>query len=527
MALTRRTFLERLGAVGGYSAVYLGMEAMGLLNAPALAQSFELPPVSGNGRKVVILGAGIAGLVSAYELKRAGWDVTVIEARGRVGGRVWTIRNGDTIVQTGRPDQICEFDSGQYLNAGAARIPSAHRTILGYARQFGVPIEVMVNANRASRWDFGGRTFTNRQMTNDLRGRFTELLAKAVDRGALDQEIPAGEKEMLRQFLAFYGELNERGEYAPAGRSGYAEHPGAYQAAGRFEAPLELDDILVSRAIGLPLVFEEFFDQQAPMFQPLDGMDRIAEALYEQVRSNVLLGSPVAAIRRRGAGVRIVHGGGQATDADYCICTLPLNLLSRVANDFSTAKKAAIRDVPYLPSVKVGFEAQRFWEAEGVYGGLGWTDQPNENLIYPSGDWHSDKGVLIAAYVAGWTDQGHPSRFTAMSHEERFRICREVVERLHPGKSRLLEKPVTVAWGLTSWSEGVGPVHPDWFNSPRPARYSELLRPEGPIYFAGEHLSHVVFWQEGAALSAHEAMRQMTARAQTDATEAPRRRRAA
>lgn len=515
MGLTRRGFLERLGAVGGASAVYLGMEAMGLLHSPAAAEPLDLP--RGNGRKVAILGAGIAGLVSAYELSRAGWDVEVIEARERVGGRVWTVRRGDRIVQTGRPDQVCDFSGDLYLNAGAARIPSAHHMILGYARTLGVPIEVMVNANRASRWDIGGRVFINGQMQNDLRGRFTELLAKAVDRGALDREIPAGEKEMLRQFLAFYGELGERGDYAPAGRSGYSELPGAYQVRGRARPPLALSDILSSRAVGLPLVFEEFFDQQAPMFQPVGGMDRIAEALYQRVRGRVRLGSPVTAIRRRGEGVRILHGRGAATDADYCICTLPLNLLSRIDSDFSPAKKAAMRDIPYLPSVKVGFESPRFWEEEGIYGGLGWTDQMPENLIYPSGDWFADSGVLVAAYVAGWIDQENPQRFTALSHEERFRISREVVERLHPGKSRLLERPVTVSWGLTPWSEGVGPVHPDWFAPERPARYAELLRPEGPIFFAGEHLSYVVFWQEGAALSAHEAMRLLAARAQADA----------
>jgi monoamine oxidase len=515
MALTRRAFLERLGAVGGFSAAYLGMEAMGLLNTPAAAEPLDLPRV--RGRKVVVLGAGIAGLVSAYELKRAGWDVTVIEARERIGGRVWTVRRGDRIVQAGRPDQVCDFaGEGLYFNAGAARIPAAHHTILGYARSLGVPIEVMVNANRASRWDIGGRTFTNRQMQNDLRGRLTELLAKAVDRGALDQEIPAGEKTLLRQFLAFYGDLGQSGEYRPSGRSGYADLPGGYNANGRALPALELNQILSGRAVGLPLVFEELFDQQSPMFQPVGGMDRIAQALYQRVRRNVVLGSPVTAISRRGEGVRILHGNGRATDADYCVCTLPLNLLSRVENDFSPAKKAAIRDVPYVPAVKVAFEAPRFWEEEGIYGGLGWTDQPSENLLYPSGDWFADAGILVAAYVAGWSDQNHPPRFTAMSHEERYRICREVVERLHPGKARLLQRPVTVAWGLTPWSEGVGPAHPDWFANPRGERYRELLRPEGPIFFAGEHLSYVVFWQEGAALSAHEAMKLLAARAVAD-----------
>ena len=515
MALTRRAFLERLGAVGGYSAVYLGMEAMGLLNAPpASATPFELPRGSGNGRTVVILGAGIAGLVSAYELKKAGWDVVVLEARDRVGGRVWTVRGGDRIVQTGREDQIVQFSEGLYLNAGAARIPHVHHRILGYAKSLGVPIEVMVNSNRSAKWDFGGRVYTDRQIRNGVKGRFSELLSKAIDRGALDQQLSPGDRTALRGFLAFYGELNQSGDYAPAGQSGFAEPPGGYAQNGRPADPLQLADLMSRPAAGLPLVFEEFFDQQAPMFQPVGGMDRIADALYGQVRPQVRLGSPVTAIRRRGEGVRILHGPGrQRTDADYCICTLPLNLLQRIPSDFSPAKREAIAGVPYLPSVKVAFESPRFWEDEGIYGGLGWTDQPNENLIYPSGGWHSDKGVLVGAYVSGWTGQNHPQQFTAMSHGERFRVSREVIERMHPGKSRLLAKPVTVAWGLTPWSEGVGPVHPDWFASPRGARYAELLRPEGPIFFAGEHLSYVVFWQEGAALSAHEAMRLLTAQA--------------
>ena len=514
MALTRRGFLERLGAVGGYSAVYLGMEAMGLLNAPpASAETFALPPGSGRGRKVVILGAGIAGLVSAFELRHAGWDVTVLEARDRIVGPVWSIRGGDRIVQTGRPDQLCSFSPGLFLNAGAARLPSQHRNILGYAKRLGVPIEVMVNSSRSTKWDFGGRVVAARQAVNSVRGRTSELLAKAIDRGALDQELRGGDKAAMRQFLAFYGELAENGDYRPQGRGGYAVHPGAYNQVGEALPPMTLADIMSSRAMALPLVFEEFFDQQTPMMQPVGGMDRIAHALYEQVRPAVRLNSPVTAIRRRGAGVRIEHGpGALATEADHCICTLPLNLLQRIPNDFSAAKQAAIRDIPYLPSVKVGFESPRFWEDEGIYGGIAWTDQANENLLYPSGNFEADKGVLVGAYCAGWTGD-NLGRFNAMSHEERFRVCREVIERMHPGKSALLGKPITVAWGATPWSEGVGPVGPEFTEAARGARYAELLRPEGPIVFAGEHLSYVLYWQEGAALSAHAAMRVMAEQA--------------
>src|SRR3954454_19499192 len=154
MALTRRGLLEQIGAAGGAGAAYLAMEALGLaIPTPAGAENFELPRSSGGGRSVVILGGGIAGLVSGYELRKAGYRVTVLEARNRIGGRVWTIRGGDRIVQTGRVDQHATFDPGLYFNAGAARIPSTHRVILGYARRLGVPMEPFVNTNRNAGWD--------------------------------------------------------------------------------------------------------------------------------------------------------------------------------------------------------------------------------------------------------------------------------------------------------------------------------------------------------------------------------------
>jgi monoamine oxidase len=498
----------------------MAMEAIGLTAVtPAKAESFALPPATGKGRHVVILGGGIAGLVSAYELRRAGYRVTLLEARERIGGRVWTVRGGDRVEQTGRPLQRAEFAAGNYMNAGAARIPSSHRLILSYARRLGVPMEVMVNCNRGAGWDFGGRVVRERQAVNDMRGRISELLAKAIDSRALDQEMPKDELATLRAFLAAYGALDDKGKYAPDGRSGFAEEPGGYAHAPVPAKALGFGALVPSRAVVLPYLFEQISDMQAPMLQPVGGMDAIARALYREVQPSVRLGRPVLSIRRTGAGVRVVHGTDrEALDADYCICTLPLPLLARLDADFSPAKKAAMQGVPYLPSVKVGFEAPRFWETEDfLYGGVAWTDRLNENVLYPSGGYHSPTGVLVAAYVAGWTNQDNPQRFAALSHEERIRISRDSIEALHPGRSHLLARPVTVAWGLTPWSEGVGAIGPEW-DGKRGARYAELLKPEGPIVFAGEHLSYVGLWQEGAALSAHEALRIF----QSMAAEAPR-----
>ena len=523
MALTRRRLLEQIGAAGGAGAAYLAMEALGLaIPTPAGAENFTLPRTSGNGRSVVILGGGIAGLVSAYELRKAGYRVTVLEARNRIGGRVWTIRGGDRIVQIGRPDQHASFDPGLYFNAGAARIPSTHRVILGYARQFGVKFETFVNVNRNAGWDFGGKVHPERRMVNDMRGHLGELLAKAIDQHALDQQVPKAELAIVREFLAPYAQLDAKGKYTPAGSSGYSVDGGGYSQAPVALPPLTFNELAPSRAIALPYLFEHIWDMQATMLQPVGGMDRIPYAFYDQVKPLVRLNSAVSAIRRVGDRVRIEHGPGkQMTEADYCVCTLPLPILQRIPSDFSPAKKAAMAAGPaYLHSVKLAFEAPRFWERDDfIFGGLAWTDRKNENVIYPSDNYGAAKGVIVGAYCAGWTNRDNPDAFAALSHEERIRISRDSIEALHPGRSRQLGKPVTVAWGLTPYSEGVGALWPDF--DPRPggggpgrgAMYAELLRPEGPIVFAGEHLSYQPTWQEGAALSAHEALKLITAMA--------------
>ncbi|HET9813821.1 MAG TPA: FAD-dependent oxidoreductase [Sphingomicrobium sp.] len=524
MALTRRALLEHIGTVGGLGAAYLAMETLGLaIPTPAGAENFGLPRSSGSGRSVVILGAGIAGLIAAYELKRAGYRVTVLEARDRIGGRSWTIRGGDRIVQTGRPDQVASFDPGLYFNAGPARIPSTHRVILGYARRFGVQLEPFVNVNRNAGWDFGGKVQPERRMVEDMRGHLAELLAKAIDRKALDGVVPPDELAAVRQFLAPYAAVGADGVYRPTGRSGVSAEGGGYDHPPVPLPPLTIKELAPSPAVTLPYLFEHIWDMQATMLQPVGGMDRIAHAIYQQVKPAVRLRTPVSAIRRSGDRVRIEHGpGAQATEADYCVCTLPLPILGRIPSDFSPAKKAAIAAAPpYLHSVKLAFEAPRFWESDdNIFGGLAWTDRLNENVMYPSGEIGTAKGVIVGAYCAGWTNRDTPDSFAALSHEERFRISRESIEALHPGRSRLLGKGVTVAWGITPYSEGVGPLWGDadfGGNLDRGDGYRELFRPEGPIVFAGEHLSYQQTWQEGAATSAHEALKLLQAMAKARA----------
>jgi monoamine oxidase len=509
MAVSRRDVLMRVGAAGGAGAMLAAMNLLGLSPAtPASAADFALPPASGSGKTVVVLGAGIAGLVSAYELQQAGYNVTVLEARNRVGGRAWTIRGGDRIEQVDRPFQQAHFGEGLYFNAGPARIPSWHHAVLGYAKRLNVPMEVFVNSAMATGWDFEGNVRPGRQMAYSLHARLAELLTKAVDQGALNAAMPKDDLQAFRGYLQFYGGLSDKGIPTAQGTYGYTDWPGGYDDPGKPLNPLTLRETLPGARGGFPHIFESIIDMQPTMMQPVGGMDRIAHALYLAVQPAVRLNEPVSAIRREGGGVRIEHKSG-VTRADYAVVTLPGHLLERIPNDFSPAKKAALKGINYLKSAKVAFEAPRFWEADGIYGGLAWTDKLNENIIYPSNNFHAPRGVLVGAYVAGWTHDNTPDAFVKLPIAEQIRISASAIEALHPGKSALLEKPVVVNWGQVPYSEGVGAL---WDGGPngserRVGAYLELLKPEGPIVFAGEHLSYVGLWQEGSALSAHEALK--------------------
>lgn len=518
MTLTRRHFLNAVGRTGGYSAVFGAMSALGLLAPiPAYAGPPNLRPGSGRGIKVVILGAGIAGLVAGYELRKAGYHVTVLEARDRPGGRSWTVRGGTKIEQIGRPDQVCRFESGEemYFNAGPARFPTWHRALLGYARQFHVPLQVMVNENRSAGMDFRGKVVTRRQAVNDTRGRLTELLAKAIDKHALDQELTGIDKEQLLAFLRRYGDLDGKSLYQASLNSGFSTAPGAYAQAPRPVAPLSIQEIADRKYWGVGLLFEQSIDQQAPMLQPVGGMDRIAYAIYDQIRPAVQFRTVVKSIANTTDGVRIVYAAGtgpeRAIEADYCICTLPLTVLQHVTSDLPSAVKEAIARgaATYGAGTKVAWEARRFWEQDdAIYGGLGWTDELSNLLWYPSGGFDQQKGVLVGAFSTGISAVQKADTFDALPFEERFAISRRVVEKLHPGRSRELSKPVTVGWAETPYSGGSS-VH--WTPVQRSTDYSVLCSPHGRLHLAGEHMSYLTGWQEGAVLSAQETVRSINA----------------
>jgi monoamine oxidase len=507
--MTRRELVHRVGQAGGIGAAFIAMQGLGLFEPTATAAPVPLVPGGGAGTKIVILGAGIAGLVAAYELGKAGYDCVILEARDRVGGRNWTIRRGTTLDMTDGTSQICGFDEGLYFNSGPARLPSHHQAILGYCRELGVPLEVEVNACRGAMvWNnvaAGQKPILMRQAINDMRGHVSELLGKAINRGALDQELTPRDKERMVAFLKTYGDLSPDLFHRASERSGFRQTPGAGDQVGIARDPIDLD-VLLDADMWNGVLFEDIIDMQATMFQPVGGMDRIPAAFEKKLGAVVRRGCEVSEIKRTATGVEIVYrerktGTVRAISGDYCLCTIPLPVLNGIKADFSGPFRAAIAEVAYGNAVKIAWQAPRFWETDNqIYGGISFVKGPTSLVWYPSARLMSEQGIILGAYSAGLG--GDADGVSALGLAEQFETTRRVIEGLHPGRGKDLRHPIGIAWSKVPYTLGISAR----WKPEQDGIYKMLGDGDGPFYLAGEHLSHVGAWQEGAILSAHRAI---------------------
>jgi monoamine oxidase len=255
------------------------------------------------------------------------------------------------------------------------------------------------------------------------------------------------------------------------------------------------------------VLFEEGFDFQATMFQPVGGMDRIPMAFAEKLGPMVRLNSEVTSIKRRNNGVTIAYtdkesGQRKTVEATYCIATIPLKVLEPIDNDFSSTHRAAMRGIEYGNAVKIAWQSRRFWEIDDeIYGGISWVKGPTALVWYPSDRLFSEKGILLGGYATR-TDA---DVLGAKSPKEQIELSRTAIEGLHPGHSRELERPMAITWSKVPYSLGIAAR----YKTDHDPNYAVLGEPDGPFYFAGEHLSHVGAWQEGAILSARRAINMM------------------
>lgn len=516
--LNRRDFLRSVGITAGAGTMLAAMGALGLApTAAAVARDREYrAPRPGDfalaGRTaadVVVLGGGVAGLAAAYELGKAGYRCTVLEARDRTGGRNFTVRGGDTATDLLGNRQTARFAQGQYMNAGPARMAQWMIT-LDYCRELGVPVEVFTNSN-ADAYVYNeaeGMTTPLRYRTAkaDMLGYVSELLAKAASGGALDQELTADDRERLIEFLTDYGALGESLDYTGGSRRGFSVYPGAAGTPGVPYGDLPTASQIFATGVGRYFSFESEFDAAMPMFQPVGGMDAIPRALARAVGSDrIRTGCAVTEVTDASGGVTVAYTRGGRThrvEADYCVAAMPPNILARVRHNLGTAVGSALAGFDPFSAGKIGLEyASRWWETDHrIYGGITETDLDVNQIWHPSYGYHGKRGILIGYYTL-YTGADEYARLVPAEREKRA-VAAGV--KIYGEKYRTeLASSFSVHWRQFPYQEAAWHTS---LESPDAARYKPLTEPAGRVYFAGDWLSYLPAWQHGALASARKAV---------------------
>jgi monoamine oxidase len=455
-------------------------------------------------KKIIIVGAGMAGLVSASLLKQAGHDVTIIEAAERVGGRVYTLRG--------------DFRDDQYLEAGAMRIPHTHLLTLEYIKKFHLPVNRFYNTTpndiiyvkgiktRLKEYEQNPGIFRFPVSPHEKGKTAAELLQAAI-KPVTDfiNQNPRRNWPWAIQELDKYS-MDTYLRYNPFG---VQLSPGAIEM---IKVVLALEGRLTESFLELFREMKILFTPNIFFYEITGGNDNLPKAFTAQLKDNIHYGQKVKKIVQHDNQVTI-HSVHKILEpfqitGDLAIVTIPFSVLQFVdvepRDSFSENKWKAIRELHYVGSTKTGIQFKnRFWEREGVYGGQSITDLPIKYSKYPSSNLGSSgPGVILASYT--WEDDAIP--WDSLGNDERVEFVLKNLAAMY-GKQVYSEYQAGVShsWIRYPYSSGA-------FTMFKPEQVKELSpfisTPEGRVHFAGEHASTAHAWIQGAIESgirvAHE-----------------------
>jgi len=501
--ISRRGLLHLVGVTAGSSAAYQAALGLGLMSdAKAVARPDLAPPRKGE-RRVVILGAGIGGLTAAYELSRKGYECIVLEASARAGGRNLTLRHGDVVDEIGNP-QICRFDPDPdlFFNAGPARIPGHHTTLLEYCKELGVELAPFINENRNA-WIqddavFGGKPVRNREYVTDVRGFLAELTTKCVGGTHLDAAVTNEDGERLTDFLRAFGDLTPGNTYTGSSRAGLVNAD--YTLPEQLKPVRALPELLKTRLWQMVMQFCETQDQAPMMMEPVGGMDKIVQAFMTKVGHLVRKQARVESVMLREKNVEVIYNGPdgrQKITADYCLNSIPFHLMAGIVHNFPPEYARALTSIPRGRLLKIGLQVrERFWEKEQVYGGISWTTQDITQVWYPCHGIHRKKGVILGAYVFGGPAS---TRLERLSPAARLEAAISQGEKIHPEYRKHVETGVSIPWHRMNNMLGCSS---EWSPELRRQHFASLQAPVGRHYMIGDQMSYHAGWQQGAMHSA-------------------------
>ena len=461
----------------------------------ALASNSQRTRRTGYRKKVAVIGAGLAGLSAAYELTQAGFDVTVLEARTRPGGRVHTLRE--------------PFSDKRYAEAGAARIPDSHRWTLKYARLFGLPL-VPFSSDK----QLGAVVYIAGNRIKIPAGRRLDLRDLPLSLKPEEQE--SGITGLWRRYVA--AALREIGDPESKGwpseslkkydRTTFAEFL-REQGASRDAAALLLNPYYKPEDDQISALWwlreAALLTDQKTEYKISGGNDLLPRSFAARLATKICYGAQAARIEQDAQRVSVVYrqaGNMKRLTADYLVCAVPFTVRRRIeiSPPLSPAKQNAVEQLSYDSVTRVFLQAsKRVWEQEGL-SGFALTDLPEE-ISEPTFDQAGSRAILVS-YRSG----AQSRQLASLAEAERIAQVSRQMEKVFTGLGETLESGVSYCWDEDEWARGA-------YSILKPGEMFSLFpliaRPEGRVHFAGEHTSMWSGWMQGALESGNRVAQEI------------------
>jgi monoamine oxidase len=442
-------------------------------------------------RTVAVIGAGLAGLSAAYDLHRAGWKVTVLEARDRVGGRVYSLR--------------C-FSDGLVAEGGGEFIEESHQRMLTFVKQFNLKLG-HVGSWQGQDKDWASFDGKSGPMSNadiwgaNLHEEVDKIWLALADLAKYvpDPHRPQTAREAERLDRQSTADWIHSLDAHPLAKKDFIQHI-------RSEYTCEPErHSLLDLARNASMYYTKI--ERGMNYRVIGGNDLIPRALAETL-PDVRLNAPVTSIRVLPDAVAVTFKQANSNltiHSEFAILAIPLTTARLIEFNppLPSAHQRMINEISYGTVTKVLIEyRKRFWDERGWNGRLA-TDAP---IVYT---WHATNHVenehgILTVYTGG--DPG--AKFAALSDEERIRVAISEIEKRFPGSSDLIECTATVAWPNEPYTRGsYAALAPGEVT----AHWKTLFERAGRLFFAGEHATPIQGFMEGAVESGQRAARTILA----------------